>query len=303
MTDLARVSVPASCANLGPGYDVLGLALGLRLSATAQLTPEWKITTLGAGAQQLPTTGDNLMARAYGRVCRRRGWSIGPLEVKVDNPIPIGRGLGSSAAAIITGMALAQLLHQGRLDRDELFREAAAMEGHPDNVAPAVYGGLQRVTTQASGVSASAQELAGNVKVLLVIPHAGKSTARMREVVPEEVAPLVQAANDESLRHVLEGLAKGDPKGLRYSAEDRRHQPYRLAVQPESAAIFELLQLNEHVAGVFLSGAGTAIGGWVVGKIDPTEQVRQAVEARLLSASVRLVTPDRLGVQGEILDG
>ena len=79
----------------------------------------------------------------------------------MDNPLPTGRGRGSSAAAIITGMALAQLLQQGRLDRDELFREAAAMEGHPDNVAPAVYGGLQRVTTQASGVSASVTTTTG----------------------------------------------------------------------------------------------------------------------------------------------
>lgn len=303
MTAAAKVSVPATSANLGPGYDVLGLALGMRLSATAQPAREWKITTRGAGKQRLPTTGDNLMARAYRRVCERRAWPLGPLEIEVDNPIPIGRGLGSSAAAIVTGMALAQLLHMGSLDREALFQEAAAMEGHPDNVAPAVYGGLQRVITQASGVTAREQGLADNVKVLLVIPDAGKSTARMREVVPEEIAPLVQAANDESLKHVLEGLAKGDPEGLRYSQEDRRHQPYRLAVQPESAAIFELVQQNEHVAGVFLSGAGTAIGGWVVEPIDPTEQVRRAVAARSLSASVRLVSPDRLGVQGDIIDG
>ena len=237
MTDLATVSVPATSANLGPGYDVLGLALGLRLSATARPARQWKIATLGAGAGRLPTTGKNLMARAYRQICQRQAWSLGPLEIKVDNPIPIGRGLGSSAAAIVTGMALAQLLHQGRLDRELLFQEAAALEGHPDNVAPAVFGGLQRVTVLPGGVTASAQELADNVKVLLVIPHAGKSTARMREVVPREIAPLLQAANDESLKHVLEGLAQGDPKGLRYSAEDRRHQPYRLAVQPESAAI------------------------------------------------------------------
>lgn len=177
------------------------------------------------------------------------------------------------------------------------------MEGHPDNVAPAVYGGLQRVITRESGVTAGTQALAGNVKVLLVIPDTGKSTARMREVVPEAIAPLVQAANDEALKHVLEGLARGDPEGLRYSAEDRRHQPYRLAVQPESAAIFELVQQNEHVAGVFLCGAGTTIGGWVVENVDPTEQVRRAVEARSLSAAVQLVSPDRLGVQGEIIDG
>ncbi len=303
MTAPATVSVPATSANLGPGYDVLGLALDIRLSAAARPAPAWNILIRGEGAGRLPANGDNLMARAYGRLCERRGWPLGPLEIEVDNPIPIGRGLGSSAAAIVTGMALAQLLHQGSLDRQELFQEAAAMEGHPDNVAPAVFGGLQRVINGESGVTAGAQELAGNVKVLLVIPDAPKSTARMREVVPEAIAPLVQAANDESLNHVLKGLAQGDPEGLRYSAEDRRHQPYRLAVQPESAAIFEIMQQTEHVAGVFLSGAGTAIGGWVVENTDPAEQVRRAVAARSLSAAVRLVSPDRSGVQGEIIGG
>ncbi len=299
----ARVSVPATSANLGPGYDVLGLALDLRLAATARPARDWNILIRGEGADQLPAKGENLMARAYVRLCGRRGWGGDPLEIEVDNPVPVARGLGSSATAIVAGMALAQLLHAGNMDRDELFREAVAMEGHPDNVAPAVFGGLQQVSMQGGKVTTDLLKLAATVKVLLVIPATIKSTDQMRAVVPEQLAPLVQAANDEALNHVLAGLADGDPEGLRYSEEDRRHQPYRLAVQPDSMAIFQLLQQHTDIAGAFLSGSGTTVGGWVLGDANPVDPIRQALESRSLTADVQLTHVDHQGVQGARIDG
>jgi len=302
MSIRVRTSVPASSANLGPGYDILGLALDLRLIAAASPAEEWSILTKGEGSHLLDTCGENLIARAYRDICQRNGWAARPMKVKAENPIPIARGLGSSAAAIVTGMALAQLVNPGYIDKDILFREAAALEGHPDNVAAAVYGGLQEVAHDGNGYHARSRELSGAVRVLLVIPGSMKSTARLREIVPQELSPDVQAANDAALTHVLAGLAQGDPAQLRFSETDQRHQPYRLAVQPTSEVIFELLKEVPEVAGAFLSGAGTAVGGWVVGETDPTSRMKQALRERSISASVRLIRPSLEGVIGEIIE-
>ncbi len=296
-----RTSVPASTANLGPGYDVLGLALDLRLKATASPAAEWSVVTTGEGAGLLDNCGENLIARACRQACEWNGWEARPWQVTSANPIPIARGLGSSAAAIVTGMALAQLANLGRLDKDALFRDAAAMEGHPDNVAASVYGGLQEVVRDGDGYRAHSRELDGSVRVLLVIPGSMKSTARLREIVPRELPAEMLAANDKALKQVLAGLARGDAAQLGYSEADQRHQPYRLAVQPESQAIFGLLQEIPGVAGAFLSGAGTTVGGWVLDGTDCASQVKQILRERSISASVLLVTPDLKGVEGEIL--
>lgn len=297
-----RTSVPATTANLGPGYDVLGLALNMHLKATAEFAEGWSVTTSGEGADILEEGRSNLVARACQRVSKRYGWEARPLQIKCDNSIPIARGLGSSAAAIVTGMALSQLANLGRLDKDALFQEAVAMEGHPDNVAAAVYGGLQEVSQDGSEYRTRSRSLADSIRILLVVPGVMKSTAKLREIVPKELPAEIQADNDKALKHVLAGLAGGDPDQLRFSEKDQRHQPQRLAVQPESQAIFRLLQGMSQVAGVFLSGAGTTVAGWVLDQSDCTDSVEQALREQSIVASVHLVKPDLEGAKGEVID-
>jgi homoserine kinase len=301
MSPRYRTSVPATTANLGPGYDILGLALDLHLTATAVPAEEWAFELRGEGSQLLDTCDLNLTARAFKKACERQGWQDQPLRVESDNPIPIARGLGSSAAAIVTGMTLAQLVHQGRLDKDALFRDAAEMEGHPDNVAAAVYGGLQEVVRQDGGYQARAWKVHEAVRILLVIPGDMKSTERLREIVPDELSVEAQSANETALNHVLTGLAEGNPALLRFSEEDQRHQPYRLAVQPTSEAIFALLRKEPAVAGAFLSGAGSTVAAWVAGDEDPTDSVVQTLEKHNLDAAVVRARPDRTGTIGAIL--
>ena len=295
-----ETSVPASSANLGPGFDILGLALPLRLSVKATSAPAWKVVTQGTDASQLAGGEDNLIVQAFRRGCERRGWRAEPLRILADNSLPIARGLGSSAAAVVSGLALAQLIHQGSLDKDALFQEAAAMEGHGDNAAAAVYGGLQQVSARGEERNARGRALDESVRVLLVVPSQQTATRQMRTVIPDKISPPLQTANDTALQKVLAGLAQGDAASLRYSQTDQRHQPFRLAVQPESAIIFELLLEIEEIAGVFLSGAGTTVGGWVVGQADPSGRVRSALKGRAIEAQVRLVRPDPIGVTGTI---
>ncbi len=291
------VSVPATTANLGPGYDQLGLALELRLRAEALPADNWSVVTTGKGADYLEQDGGNLIARANERYCQRQDKPTRPLAVQVANPIPLGRGLGSSAAAIVAGMALAQLT-TGAIDHDTLFREAAAMEGHPDNIAAAVYGGLQ-VVDQGTPLQTRRRPLAHNIKLLLVVPEQVKSTDELRAVVPAEMSPEDEEVTAAAYRAVLFGLGSGDPVKLARSAEDRRHQPYRLKALPESARIFHLLQQQAHIAGVYLSGAGTTVAGWVVDGSDPGQAVTRVLADRGIAATVRLVRPDWVGVRGQ----
>jgi homoserine kinase len=301
MTLRYNISVPASSANLGPGYDCLGLALDIRLQATAIPADEWTVDTRGEGSHLLDNCELNLIARAFRVACENNGWPVQPMQVESDNPIPIARGLGSSAAAIVTGMALAQLANGGDIDKDALFRGAIELEGHPDNVAAAVYGGLQEIARTTSSPLAHQLELAESVKVLLAIPTQMKSTAELREIVPDTIPSDLQRETDYALQQVLKGLASGNPTQLRYSEQDHRHQPYRLDKQPESQAIFEILQGIPQIAGVFLSGAGTTVAGWVVENIDLVGLVEQRLSDHSIPAAVQLVSPDNEGVKGIVI--
>ncbi|MCH8838284.1 MAG: homoserine kinase [Candidatus Marinimicrobia bacterium] len=291
------VSVPATTANLGPGYDRLGLALQLRLRAEALPASTWSVLTEGEGADYLKRDDGNLIAMASERYWELQDKPSRPLAVRVVNPIPLGRGLGSSAAAIVAGMALAQLA-TGMIDYDTLFHSAAAMEGHPDNIAPAVYGGLQ-VVDQGTPLRARRRPLAHNINLLLVIPEKMKSTDELRAVVPPEISPEDEEVTATAYRAVLSGLGSGDPVKLAHSADDRRHQPYRLKALPESARIFHLLQQQDHIAGVYLSGAGTTVAGWVVDGSDPGQAVKRALADQSIAAAVRLIRPDWVGVRGQ----
>jgi homoserine kinase len=269
--------------------------------ATAIHADEWAVDTRGEGSHLLDDCEFNLIARAFRKTCENNRWSIQPMQVVSDNPIPIARGLGSSAAAIVAGMALAQLANSGDIDKDALFSEAADLEGHPDNVAAAVYGGLQEITVARNSRPVHQRELAESVKVLLVIPTRMKSTAELREIVPDTITSELQQETEYALQQVLLGLASGNPNQLRYSGQDHRHQPYRLEKQPESKVIFELLQDIPGIAGVFLSGAGTTVAGWIVEDFDPVALVEEHLSARKIQAAVRLVHPDHEGVKGSVI--
>lgn len=135
-----HVRVPATSANLGPGYDCLGLAVGLWLTVTATLAEEDRFDYRGEGS--LPDTPHNLSHQGFAAVYRELGLDVPKVALKVNNPVPLARGLGSSSAALVAGAACADALLGGRLGRDGVFQLCARLEGHPDNVAPAVFGGF-----------------------------------------------------------------------------------------------------------------------------------------------------------------
>lgn len=290
-----HMQIPATSANLGPGFDVLGLALQLHLELEARPASHWSLDLHGEGADSLPRDQRNLMVRAYQSACRQQGWKADCFALTCHNPIPTNRGLGSSAAALVAGISLAFLHHQGSLDRVELTRLAATAEGHPDNVAPAVWGGLQRAVSPLPKLQIEAQPLHPGISLLLVVPATQTQTRTMRQILPSRPDRETLRTTEYLLGRVLRGLAEARPEDLACSSMDVRHQPYRLAAQPLSRRILELLAAEHIGCGPFLSGSGPTVGCWILDD-SPLDRVETLLGNAGIQAEVLHLQPDAEGV-------
>lgn len=265
---LARVTVtaPASTSNLGPGFDCLGLALGLRNELTLELhdaAGPSLVEIEGAGADTLPRGEHNMLVHAA-RQALPTGLP-GRLVFKARNRVPLARGLGSSAAAIVTGVLAARgLVSEGatRLPDEAVFRLAVDLEGHPDNVAACLAGGLTIAWTDQPGPGSPAVPKLAKLAVLdgispvVCVPQDVLSTETARRVLPETVPHADAAANAGRSALLIAGLT-GLPEVLFDATEDFLHQRYRAAVMPATADLLHRLRAAGLAAVV--SGAGPAL--------------------------------------------
>ena len=252
-----RVRVPASTSNLGPAFDCLGLALGLYNELTLELWPgkgEPAVEIAGEGEGVLPTDKTNLAARAALSVLDRR--AKGRLLFKAKNAIPLARGLGSSGAAIVAGlMAGNHLLGKPSLDEAELFQYAAALEGHPDNVAPALFGGLAVCVRQNKDWRTYRLKPHRELRAVVCVPDFKLSTAEARKVLPRTVLREQAVANISRALLLSPALEQGRWEWLGPAMEDELHQPYR---EPLIKGLREVLSAARRAGacGAALSGAG-----------------------------------------------
>jgi homoserine kinase len=254
------VTVPASSANLGPGFDSLGLALELRDSLRGSIVPRGlAVTVEGEGAGAVPRDESHLVVRAMRATFATLGVSPPGIELVCTNSVPHGRGLGSSAAAIVGGVHLARALVEAgpeQLSQLEAFRLAARLEGHPDNVAAACFGGLT-VSGSALGVFFAARaEVSAAVRAVLLVPPGPLPTSVARALLPDVVPHAEAAANAGRAALLMTALA-GQPSLLLTATEDLLHQRYRRAAMPESLDLVDRLRGAGHAAVV--SGAGPAV--------------------------------------------
>ncbi len=278
----ATVRVPASSANLGPGFDALGLALSLHDEVSAEVTAGGglELDVTGEGAGVVPRDESHLVSRALVRGCAELYASLPGVRLVCRNAIPHGRGLGSSSAAIVAGLALARALVPGgttRMCDDRLFELAADMEGHPDNVAAAVYGGLviayadddeerggiaetvERVPVSASPaarVRALSLDVVIPVVPVVLIPQAPVATRVARGILPS-VVPHPDAAWNAGRAALLIAALTGRPDRLLAATSDRLHQDYRGSAMPESLALIR--RLRRASLPSVLSGAGPTV--------------------------------------------
>ena len=250
------VRTPASSANLGPGFDALGLALTLYDEITAQTTSAGlEIEVVGEGCDSVPKDEQHLVVRAMHVAFDALGQRPPGLHLSCNNAIPHGRGLGSSAAAIVAGIALARALTEGaELDDAAAFQLAADLEGHPDNVAAAMFGGL--TIAWLDGGTAHAERLESNVEVTVFVPPEAVSTERARGLLPAEV-PHADAAANAGRAALLVRALSGAPHLLLPATEDRLHQSYRSRAMPESYQL--MTSLREAGVPATISGAGPTV--------------------------------------------
>ncbi len=303
------VSTPASTANLGAGFDCLGLALNLRNVVELWDTGRGsglEIDVEGEGEDLLPTDDSNLVYRAAEKVFARLGKRPGGLlRLHAVNGIPLGSGMGSSAATIVGGLVAANALvadQRGGLARDEILRLAYEMEGHPDNAAAALYGGLTLVS--ASGDELMARAVAvPPMRVVIVLPEMRLSTAEARAALPAQV-PLADAVYN--LGHALftvQALAAGDEALLSWAVGDRLHQPYRQRLIPGYATVAAEAR-KAGATAVALSGAGPSLLAFAPARHD---QIAAAMQAGFLVNGLKsrafVVPVDRQGVQVSVVEG
>jgi homoserine kinase len=277
----ARISVrtPASAANLGPGYDTLGLALTMRDRLQAEVRDEGlEVEVRGEGAGDLPRDRSHLVVRAMDAAFDVLGEQPPGLRLTCDNTIPHARGLGSSSAAIVGGIVLARALVEGgdeRLDDAAAYQLASDLEGHPDNVAAAMFGGF--TIAWLDGPVASVQRLDVTARVTVLVPPEPVSTAEARNLLPGRISHRDAAANSARVA-LLVGALTGDPTHLLAATEDFLHQSYRATAMPES---YELVQgLRSAGVPAVISGAGPTVlafgrgldgvvpAGWVAHELD-----------------------------------
>ena len=251
------IKVPATSANLGPGFDALGLALGLWNESTFEFADDFTVYLEGEGKGRLPAGKNNMIIRAAQKLAERVDKELHPFVVHCVNHIPPGSGLGSSAAATLTGLLAANVLTDSRLPNDEILKIAAEIEGHPDNVAPALMGGLVVSTVSDKNVIARTLPVTP-MRVTIVLPDFHFPTRAARTSLPKQVDMKEAVHNISRAVLLTEAFRTGDLSLLGEAMSDRLHQPYRLKLIPGAEAAMQAMRADG-VPAVALSGAGPSL--------------------------------------------
>jgi homoserine kinase len=250
--------VPASSANLGPGFDALGLAVGIYLDCRFRPSDSLRIAVSGRDAESISTGEDNLIWKTALAVAADTRSEISPIELEIRNDIPLGKGLGSSAAALTAGVVIAEKLLGLGWKRPRILDEAARLEGHPDNVAACVLGSIVASAIDVGGaVRAVRIPLPEQFGVGIVVPDFTLPTAQARAALPPSYSREDAVFNLQRVSLLVAALATGSAGAFPAALEDRLHQCYRAHLAP---GLLDILKLRAPgLLGCALSGAGPSI--------------------------------------------
>ncbi|MYC38853.1 MAG: homoserine kinase [Chloroflexi bacterium] len=303
-----RVAAPATTANLGPGYDCLGMALDIWNTVEVEPLPDGEapsVSVSGEGAGELENGPENLVYRSMEFLYRELGRPMPPLRVRCDNEIPLARGLGSSAAAIAGGLAAANALANmnedggGFVARD-LLEMAATIEGHPDNVAAAVMGGLQLVVTEAQDTRENTLytvpvSVPAAIHAVLFIPETRIATADARAVLPQQLSVADAVHNMARVALLVAGMATNHPEYLSVATQDKLHQPYRQPLFPAMKLLMKAA-LDAGALGAFLSGSGSTVLALTQGReMTVAYEMAEAARQASVEGTVKVTQPTALG--------
>ncbi len=257
---MAKVKVPATTANLGPGFDCMGMALELYNTVEAEIIPGGlEITNYGRDTELIETDSSNLVYRAMTKVFNRTNFHPTGIRIKAYNEIPVARGLGSSAASTAAGLLLGNQLSGNRLDIDTLIELGTEMEGHPDNIVPAVIGGMTISYLQdGQKVRYLRMGFPDKLRLVLMVPDYVLPTREAREVLPKSVELKDAVFNVSRAALMVASLMSRELEHLQFAVQDKLHQPYREKLIPGMKDIFET-SYKWGARAVFLSGAGSTL--------------------------------------------
>ena len=303
-----RVAAPATTANLGPGYDCLGMALDIWNTVEVEPLPGGGIPAVsvsGEGASELEDGPENLVYRSMEFLYREMDRPMPPLRVHCNNEIPLARGLGSSAAAIAGGLAAANALASmtgdgGGFAPRDLLEMAATIEGHPDNVAAAVMGGLQLVVTEAQDTGESTLytvpvSVPAAIHAVLFIPETRIATADARAVLPQQLPVPDAVHNMARVALLVAGMATNHPEYLSVATQDKLHQPYRQPLFPAMKLLMKAA-LDAGALGAFLSGSGSTVLALTQGReMTVAYEMAEAARQASVEGTVKVAQPTALG--------
>ena len=259
MPQRVDIRVPATSANLGPGFDCLGMALDMWNHIQFRPGEKPGVQMMGEGAGHLSTGHDNLVYMAAKRYFQESGIAMPSLAITCWNQVPLARGLGSSSAAIVGGLLGASVMAgAGEPDLEHIWNLAVEMEGHPDNVTPALFGGCQIVVRDEDTLVRAPVPFPEDLRAVLFIPDTPMPTEEARAILSVHVSREDAVYNTGRVALLINALTTGRVEDLRVATQDRLHQPTREGLLPVMRLLFRSA-LDAGALGVFLSGAGSTV--------------------------------------------
>ncbi|MBP1927401.1 homoserine kinase [Sedimentibacter acidaminivorans] len=288
---MIKVTVPASTANIGPGFDSLGLALNLYNTYEFE---EIENGIIIEGCIEEYCNENNLVYKSFKTVADKIGRSFNGLKINMETQIPVSRGLGSSSACIVGGVFGANALFNGNLSKDELFKIAVEIEGHPDNIAPAVYGGLTASLVDDDVPYYVHYEISEKILFCALIPDFETSTSEARKLLPQMVSLDDAIYNVSRIAALLKSLEAGDFNMIKMSLKDKLHQAYRRNLIHEYDEVEKICMENNSVV-MFISGSGPTLMN-IIENSDFTKAINNSIIELKHKWEIKFLNVDKNGV-------
>jgi homoserine kinase len=299
---MVRVQVPATSANMGPGFDTLGIALQLYNTVEMEEIEEGLVIDIeGEGADKIPRDSSNIIYQAANTVFKQVNYVPKGIRMKLINNIPVARGLGSSAAAIVGGIVAANFVSGEQLAEKDLLAIATSIEGHPDNVAPALLGGIVVSAMDDEDVKYIKITPPSGLKCIVAIPDFHLSTSAARDVLPTSVSMQDAVFNIGRASLLVGAFISGDLSLLSVAMDDKLHQPYRSNLVPGMKKVFAAAKLAG-ARGVALSGAGPTLIAFADKNIELiTKVMKETFTENGVKVKVLILDPNPIGARSLVV--
>lgn len=298
-----KIKIPCSTSNLGPGFDTLGLALNRYLYISVDAAESVSITVEGNGKEHIATDESNLVMCGMKAVAKKLGKELPTFHLHLKNEIPAYGGLGGSGAAIAGGIFLANEVLKGNLSRDEMLNIAVEIEGHPDNVSAALFGGLTINCYNSDGkVHCRSVKITKPLSVITCSPHFHVHTKQARKILPQQISLKDAVTNIENTASLVAALMSGDFEALRYATVDRLHEQYRSTLIPGYNEV-KKAALDAGALSFNISGAGPTVFAFAVKNEEKIgNAMKRAFEKHGQQSSVEMMSIDNNGMEVIVQD-